>query len=111
VKPEVHLQKLNLSSRECAVMLGSVALFRRLRHHGWLRPLQESRPGRSSLYPYSRLEAVQERLERGEFPPPLPCEARNQPAIFPSSATQAVLPRNPEDIPRRTIDFKKSQLA
>jgi len=73
-----QLRKLNLSSHECVVVLGSTALFRRLRHHGWLRPLQESRPGRSCLYPVSRIEAVQLRLEGGEFPPPLPCEVRSQ---------------------------------
>jgi len=78
MNPGAHLRKLNLSGHECVVVLGSTALFRRLRHHGWLRPLQESRPGRSCLYPVSRIEAVQLRLEGGEFPPPLPCEVRSQ---------------------------------
>jgi hypothetical protein len=73
--------KFNLNTSETIAALGSTALFRRLRYHGWLRPLEESRPGRPSLYPMRRIEAAQDRLEGGEFPPLLPCELRSMPGL------------------------------
>jgi hypothetical protein len=75
--------KLNLNTRETIAALGSTALFRRLRHHGWLKPLEESQPGRPSLYPMTRIEAAQAKLEAGEFPPLLPCESRQLPNLAP----------------------------
>ena len=74
-------QKLNLSSRETVEVLGSAKIFKRLRYYDWLKPLEESRPGRPCLYPYSRIEAVQKRLESGEIPPPLPSEVRAESTI------------------------------
>lgn len=68
--------KLNLTTAETIVALGSSNLFKRLRHHRWLIPLQPSRPGRPSLYPLSRVLAAQARMESGDFPPALPCELR-----------------------------------
>jgi hypothetical protein len=64
----------NFTSKQSVRLLGSIKLFRRLRHAGWLRPLEPSAPGRPSLFPYSRLLEVQSRMERGEFPPLLDCE-------------------------------------
>jgi hypothetical protein len=66
--------KFNLTTRETVAVLGSTKLFRRLRHYGWLLPLEESRPGRSCLFPISRIELVQAQMERGMFPPLLPSE-------------------------------------
>jgi len=68
--------KFNLSTKEAVAAFGSVALFRRLRHHRWIKPVMASRPGRTALYPVRQLEKAQARLEAGELPPPLPCEAK-----------------------------------
>lgn len=67
--------KLNLSSREVAAVLGSPRLFQRLRFHGWLKPLYQSR---DPLFPVERVLSVQQRLEGGEVPPLLPCEVRQR---------------------------------
>lgn len=67
--------KFNLSSREVKHALGSPRLFQRIVRAGWLKPLF---PSRDSLYPVSRVLAVQQRLESGEFPPLLPCEVRQR---------------------------------
>jgi hypothetical protein len=69
------IQKLNLSSRETERALGSSRLFKRLRFHGWLQPLFKSR---DQLYPWTRIIAVQRRLEAGEMPGLLPCEQRER---------------------------------
>ena len=71
-----HPVPFNVSTAEAIRLFGSVKLFRRMRHAGWIRPLEPSAPGRPSLYPFSRLVAAQERLERGDFPPLLPSDAR-----------------------------------
>jgi hypothetical protein len=70
-------QKLNWSTKEVVEALGSANLFKQLRFHKWLLPLKESRPGRPSLYPVTRVLAVQARMEAGEFPPPLPSETKS----------------------------------
>ena len=69
----------NLTTAQAIAFFNSLKLFRRLRHHCWIRPLERSAPGRPSLYPLARLQAAQERMERGEFPPLLPCELKNMP--------------------------------
>jgi hypothetical protein len=69
-KPEAF----NLPTDAAIRWLGSVTIFKRLRHHGWIRPLEPSAPGRTSLYPVSGLLAAQLRMEQGELPPPLPSE-------------------------------------
>jgi hypothetical protein len=71
------MHKLNWSTKEVIEALGSANLFKQLRFHKWLLPLKESRPGRRSLYPVTRVLAVQARMEAGEFPPPLPSEIKN----------------------------------
>lgn len=63
--------KLNLNTKEAMFAFGSSRLFKRLRCHGWLKPLE---PSRDALYPRSRIEAVQKRMEDGELPPELPSD-------------------------------------
>lgn len=72
---DAHVPRLNLTSREVVHAIGSPRLFQRLRHHGWLQPLF---PSRDPLFPLVRVLAVQQRLERGEIPPLLPCEIRQR---------------------------------
>jgi hypothetical protein len=74
-KPSAQ-EKFNLSTRETVRLLGSVRLFQRLRHSMWLTPLIPS--SRDALYPYSRILAAQQKMERGEYPPLLPCEQKAQ---------------------------------
>jgi hypothetical protein len=69
--------KFNLKTSEAIQLIGSASLFKRLRFHGWIRPLFKSR---DALYPISRLVAVQQRMESGEVPPLLPSEERAQSA-------------------------------
>lgn len=66
---------LNLTTREAIAMLGSKRILQRLRHHRWLVPLQDSR---DLLYPVCRVVEVQRRMQAGEMPPLLPCEARER---------------------------------
>jgi hypothetical protein len=93
---EKVVPKFNLNTRETVVALGSTALFRRLRHYGWLKLLEVSRPGRPSLYPMRRIEAAQKRLEAGEFQALLPCESRMLETILPlRKATVQIDPFQP----------------
>ncbi len=66
---------VNLTTREASVLLGSPRILQRLRHHGWLVPLQASR---DALYPVCRVFAVQRRMQAGEMPGLLPCEQRER---------------------------------
>ena len=79
--------KFNLTSSEAQAAFGSALLFRRLRFHKWIKSLRASRPGRPALYPVGQLKQIQDRLEGGDFPPPLPSEIRELSA---RNATRAV---------------------
>ena len=65
---------LNLTTREAIALIGSKRILQRLRHYGWLVPLQDSR---DLLFPVCRVVEVQRRMA-GDMPPPLPCEARGR---------------------------------
>ncbi len=75
MSPQSGMQKLNLTTKETAWMIGSPRIFQRLRYHGWLKPLCASR---DVLYPKSRILAAQEKMEKGEMPPLLPSEKRER---------------------------------
>jgi hypothetical protein len=65
--------KLNLTTKEAMRAIGSPRLFQRLRYHRWIQPLF---PSRDALYPWTRIKAAQERMERGDLPPLLPSEIK-----------------------------------
>ena len=67
-----HL-KLNLTKREMIAYVGSKSLVERLIHHKWVTPLFRSQ---DPLYPRSRIEAAQRRMEAGEVPPLIAWERR-----------------------------------
>lgn len=67
--------KMNLKTKEVIKLLGSERLLQRLRHHKWLVPLYQSS---DCIYPVGRVLHVQDRMERGELPPLLPCEVRQR---------------------------------
>lgn len=74
VQPLERSAPFNVSTAEAIRLFGSSKLFKRLRFHHWIEPLEISAPGRPSLYPLPRLAAAQARMEGGDFPPPLPSE-------------------------------------
>lgn len=74
----VQVNPLNYGTADAMRIIGKPTLFKRLRHAKWIKPLEEPARGRTSLYPYSRLTAAQARMERGEMPPLLPCEIKEQ---------------------------------
>lgn len=65
----------NLKTKKVVQKLGSIRLFQRCRFHKWLVPLVRTR---DSLYPAVQVLAVQQRLQRGELPPLLPCEVKTR---------------------------------
>jgi hypothetical protein len=66
-----EVPRLNVNTKDAIRAIGSSRLFKRLRHHRWIRPLCSSR---DVLYPWAQILAAQLRMEKGDMPPLLPSE-------------------------------------
>ena len=65
-------------SRSAKAAFDSPRLFQRMLHHGWIKPVVQGGPGKSSLFSADELRTAAERIRTGEQPPLLPCERRRQ---------------------------------
>ena len=68
-----QIHPLNVRGKDLNEIFGSPKLVKRLKYSKWLVPLYESN---DPIYPWSRILAVQTRLENGEMPPQLPSDAK-----------------------------------
>lgn len=68
-----QIHPLNVRGKDLNEIFGSPKLVKRLKHFKWLESLYESN---DPIYPWSRILAVQKRLENGEMPPQLPSDAK-----------------------------------
>lgn len=65
-------------SQKAKAAFDSPRLFQRMLFHGWIAPVVQGGPGKSSLFNAGDLKVAAERIRAGEQPPLLPCEMRRR---------------------------------